>query len=29
MTKHGDRNKQEALRKKFIFMDLKVKKENS
>ena len=26
MTKHGDRNKQEALRKKFIFMDLKVKK---
>ena len=27
MTKHGDRNKQEALRKKFIFMDLKVKEE--
>ena len=25
MAKHGDRNKQEALRKKFIFMDLKVK----
>ena len=25
MTKHGDRDKQEALRKKFIFMDLKVK----
>lgn len=29
MTKHGDRDKKEALRKKFIFMDLKVKKENS
>ena len=27
MTKHGDRNKLEALRKKFIFMDIKVKKE--
>ena len=27
MTKHGDRDKQEALRKKFIFMDIKVKKE--
>ena len=27
MTKHGDRNKQEALRKKFIFMDIKVKKD--
>ena len=26
MAKHGDRDKQEALRKKFIFMDLKVKK---
>ena len=26
MTKHGDRDKQEALRKKFIFMDIKVKK---
>ncbi|MBR1878084.1 MAG: efflux RND transporter permease subunit [Paludibacteraceae bacterium] len=26
MTKHGDRDKKEALRKKFIFMDLKVKK---
>ena len=26
MTKHGDRNKKEALRKKFIFMDIKVKK---
>ena len=25
MTKHGDRNKKEALRKKFIFMDIKVK----
>ena len=25
MTKHGDRDKKEALRKKFIFMDLKVK----
>ena len=25
MSKHGDRDKQEALRKKFIFMDLKVK----
>ena len=25
MTKHGDRDKQEALRKKFIFMDIKVK----
>ena len=28
MAKHGDRDKQEALRKKFIFMDIKVKKEN-
>ena len=28
MTKHGDRDKQEALRKKFIFMDIKVKKED-
>ena len=27
MSRHGDRDKQEALRKKFIFMDLKVKKE--
>lgn len=27
MTKHGDRDKVEALRKKFIFMDIKVKKE--
>ena len=27
MTKHGDRNKKEALRKKFIFMDIKVKDE--
>ena len=26
MAKHGDRDKQEALRKKFIFMDIKVKK---
>ena len=26
MTKSGDRNKKEALRKKFIFMDIKVKK---
>ena len=26
VSRHGDRNKQEALRKKFIFMDLKVKK---
>ena len=26
MSRHGDRDKQEALRKKFIFMDLKVKK---
>ena len=25
MAKHGDRDKQEALRKKFIFMDIKVK----
>ena len=25
MSRHGDRDKQEALRKKFIFMDLKVK----
>ena len=25
MTKHGDRDKKDALRKKFIFMDLKVK----
>jgi HAE1 family hydrophobic/amphiphilic exporter-1 len=25
MTKHGDRDKVEALRKKFIFMDIKVK----
>ena len=29
MSRHGDRDKQEALRKKFIFMDIKVKKENS
>ena len=29
VSRHGDRDKQEALRKKFIFMDLKVKKENS
>ena len=29
MTKSGDRNKQEALRKKFIFMDIKVKDEIS
>ena len=27
MSRHGDRDKQEALRKKFIFMDIKVKKE--
>jgi len=27
MTKHGERDKVEALRKKFIFMDIKVKKE--
>ena len=27
MSRHGERNKQEALRKKFIFMDIKVKKE--
>ena len=26
VSRHGDRDKQEALRKKFIFMDLKVKK---
>ena len=26
MTRHGDRNKKEALRKKFIFMNIKVKK---
>ncbi|MBO6073770.1 MAG: efflux RND transporter permease subunit [Paludibacteraceae bacterium] len=26
MSRHGDRDKQEALRKKFIFMDIKVKK---
>ncbi len=26
MSRHGDRDKQEALRKKFIFMNLKVKK---
>ena len=26
MTKHGDRDKTDALRKKFIFMDIKVKK---
>ena len=26
MSRHGDRDKLEALRKKFIFMDLKVKK---
>ncbi|MBO4666453.1 MAG: efflux RND transporter permease subunit [Paludibacteraceae bacterium] len=26
MTRHGDRDKKEALRKKFIFMDIKVKK---
>ena len=25
MTSHGDRNKKESLRKKFIFMDIKVK----
>ena len=29
MTKHGDRDKKEALRKKFIFMDINVKKENA
>ena len=29
MTKHGDRDKKEALRKKFIFMDIKVKKEEA
>ena len=29
MTKHGDRDKKEALRKKFIFMDIKVKKVES
>ena len=29
MTKHGDRDKIEALRKKFIFMDIKVKKEDA
>ena len=29
MTKHGDRDKQEALRKKFIFLDIKVKKEEA
>ncbi len=28
MTKHGDRDKKEALRKKFIFMNLKVKSES-
>ena len=28
MTKHGDRDKKEALRKKFIFMDIKVKKDS-
>mgnify|MGYP002622072663 CR=1 FL=1 len=27
MSRHGDRDKKEALRKKFIFMDIKVKKE--
>ena len=27
MSRHGDRDKQETLRKKFIFMNLKVKKE--
>ena len=27
MSRHGDRDKQEALRKKFIFMDIKVKEE--
>ena len=27
MSRHGDRDKQEALRKKFIFMNLKVKKD--
>ena len=27
MTRHGDRNKKDALRKKFIFMDIKVNKE--
>ena len=26
MSRHGDRDKQDALRKKFIFMDIKVKK---
>jgi len=29
MARHGDRNKKEALRKKFIFMDIKVKKEET
>ena len=29
VSRHGDRNKQEALRKKFIFMDINVKKENA
>ena len=29
MSRHGDRDKQEALRKKFIFMDIKVKDEIS
>ncbi len=28
MSRHGDRDKKEALRKKFIFMDIKVKKED-
>ncbi len=29
MSRHGDRDKKEALRKKFIFMNLKVKKEET
>ena len=29
MSRHGDRDKVEALRKKFIFMDIKVKKEEA
>lgn len=29
MSRHGDRDKKEALRKKFIFMDIKVKKEEN
>lgn len=28
MSRHGDRNKLDELRKKFIFMDIKVKKDN-